>query len=160
MLPTITIMDWTSDPVSQPQLNVVLIKLTLVMVSVHSSKTLTMTPHFAWFPLRILRSGYTLSLWGWVNNPFKIGKSFVISSEPASEFVLCGHGQRKCPHEFPECDISLCSFWVFSRKPAKNGKPINRAEWEERNGTCHNTTGSREPRIFQRWQVKTGWLFT
>ena len=31
----------TSEPVSQPQLNVVLIRVALVMVSVHSSKTLT-----------------------------------------------------------------------------------------------------------------------
>jgi hypothetical protein len=32
-------MDWTSEPVSQPQLNV-LIRIALVMVSAHSSKTL------------------------------------------------------------------------------------------------------------------------
>jgi hypothetical protein len=37
------IMDRTSEPVSQPQLNVVLVRLALVMVSVHSSKTLTKT---------------------------------------------------------------------------------------------------------------------
>jgi hypothetical protein len=37
------IMDRTSEPVSQPQLNVVFIRLALVMVSVHSSKTLTKT---------------------------------------------------------------------------------------------------------------------
>jgi hypothetical protein len=37
------IMDWTSEPVSQPQLNVILIRVALVMVSVHSSKTLTKT---------------------------------------------------------------------------------------------------------------------
>jgi hypothetical protein len=36
-------MDWTSEPVSQSQLNVVLIRVPLVMVSVHSSKTLTTT---------------------------------------------------------------------------------------------------------------------
>jgi hypothetical protein len=36
-------MDGTSEPVSQPQLNVVFIRLALVMVSVHSSKTLTKT---------------------------------------------------------------------------------------------------------------------
>jgi hypothetical protein len=33
----------TSEPVSQPQLNVVFVRLALVMVSVHSSKTLTKT---------------------------------------------------------------------------------------------------------------------
>ena len=38
---TLMIMDRTSEPVSQPQLNVVLIRVALVMVSVHSSKTLT-----------------------------------------------------------------------------------------------------------------------
>jgi hypothetical protein len=37
------IMDWTSEPVSQPQLNVVLIRVALVMVSVHSSKALRKT---------------------------------------------------------------------------------------------------------------------
>jgi hypothetical protein len=37
------IMDWTSEPVSQPQLNIVFIRLALVMVSVHSNKTLTKT---------------------------------------------------------------------------------------------------------------------
>jgi hypothetical protein len=35
------IMNRTSEPVSQPQLNVVLSRVALVMVSVHSSKTLT-----------------------------------------------------------------------------------------------------------------------
>jgi len=35
------IMDCTSEAVSQPQLNIVLIRVALVMVSVHSSKTLT-----------------------------------------------------------------------------------------------------------------------
>ena len=34
------IMDLTSEPVSQPELNVVLIRVALVMVSVYSSKTL------------------------------------------------------------------------------------------------------------------------
>ena len=37
------IMDWTSEPVSQPRLNVVLIRVALVMASVHSGKTLR--PH-------------------------------------------------------------------------------------------------------------------
>jgi hypothetical protein len=36
-------MNWTSEPVSQPQLNVVLIRVALVMVSAHSSKALTKT---------------------------------------------------------------------------------------------------------------------
>jgi hypothetical protein len=42
-VPALMIMDWTSEPVSQPQLNVILIRLALVMVSVHRSKTLTKT---------------------------------------------------------------------------------------------------------------------
>ena len=33
-------LDWTSEPVSQLQLNVVLMRVALVMVSVHSNKTL------------------------------------------------------------------------------------------------------------------------
>jgi hypothetical protein len=33
------IMDWTSEPVSQPQLNVVLLRVALVMVSAYSIKT-------------------------------------------------------------------------------------------------------------------------
>jgi hypothetical protein len=37
------IVDWTSEPVSQPQLNVVLIRVALVLVYVHRSKTLTET---------------------------------------------------------------------------------------------------------------------
>ena len=41
--PALMIMDLTSEPVSQPELNVVLIRVALVMVSVHSSKTLTKT---------------------------------------------------------------------------------------------------------------------
>jgi hypothetical protein len=36
-------MDLTPEPVSQPQLNIVFIRLALVMVSVHSNKTLTKT---------------------------------------------------------------------------------------------------------------------
>jgi hypothetical protein len=43
MVPALVIMDCTSEPVSQPQLDVVLIRVALVMVSVHSSKTLTGT---------------------------------------------------------------------------------------------------------------------
>jgi hypothetical protein len=34
-------MGWTCGPISQPQLNVVLMRVALVMVSVHSSQTLT-----------------------------------------------------------------------------------------------------------------------
>jgi hypothetical protein len=42
--PSLMIMDGTSEPVSQPHLNVVFfIRLALLMVSVHSSKTLTKT---------------------------------------------------------------------------------------------------------------------
>ena len=41
--PTLMIMDRTSDPISQPQLNVVLIRVAMVMVSVHNNKTLTKT---------------------------------------------------------------------------------------------------------------------
>jgi hypothetical protein len=37
MLFDLTIIDWTSEPVSQPQLNVVLIKAALVMMSGHSN---------------------------------------------------------------------------------------------------------------------------
>ena len=36
-------LNFSSEPVSQPQLNIVLIRLALVVVSVHSSKTLTKT---------------------------------------------------------------------------------------------------------------------
>ena len=44
MLPALMIMDRTSEPVSQPQLNVVLIRVALVMVPIHNSKTLSKTP--------------------------------------------------------------------------------------------------------------------
>jgi hypothetical protein len=37
------IMNSTSEPVNQPQFNVILIRSALVMVSVHSSKSLTKT---------------------------------------------------------------------------------------------------------------------
>jgi len=55
-------MDWTSEPVSQPQLNVVLMRVALVMLSVHSSKTLrqhTTSGFLMWIlgiKLRLLRS--------------------------------------------------------------------------------------------------------
>jgi hypothetical protein len=39
-VPTLMIMDSTSEPVSQPQLNVVLIRVALVMVSLHSNGNL------------------------------------------------------------------------------------------------------------------------
>ena len=42
-VPALMIIDWTSEPISQIQLNVVLIRVVLVMVSVHSSKTLILT---------------------------------------------------------------------------------------------------------------------
>jgi hypothetical protein len=41
----LVIMDWTSEPVSQAHLNVALIRVSLGMVSVHSSKTLTKAPY-------------------------------------------------------------------------------------------------------------------
>jgi hypothetical protein len=37
MLSTLMIMDWTSEPISQPQLHIVFIRVALVMVSFHSS---------------------------------------------------------------------------------------------------------------------------
>jgi hypothetical protein len=43
------IMDWTSESISQPPLNVVLIRLALVMVPVHNSKTLR---HLVSFTIR------------------------------------------------------------------------------------------------------------
>jgi len=42
----LVITDWTSEPVSQPQLNIVLIRLPLVMVTVHSCKTVTKTDNY------------------------------------------------------------------------------------------------------------------
>jgi hypothetical protein len=42
-IPTLMIIDGACEPVSQPQLNVVLIRVALVTVSVHSSKALTKT---------------------------------------------------------------------------------------------------------------------
>jgi hypothetical protein len=44
------IMDQNSEPVSQPQLNVVLIRVALVMASVHSSKTLSKPPLLGIYP--------------------------------------------------------------------------------------------------------------
>jgi hypothetical protein len=41
--PTLMIMDWTAELVTQPRLHVVLVRVALVMVSVHSSKVLTKT---------------------------------------------------------------------------------------------------------------------
>jgi hypothetical protein len=41
--PALMIMDWTSEPVSQVQLNAILLRVALVIVFVHSSKTLTKT---------------------------------------------------------------------------------------------------------------------
>jgi hypothetical protein len=41
MLPAMMIMVWTSENVSQPQLNVVLIRVALVTVSLHSNRTLS-----------------------------------------------------------------------------------------------------------------------
>ena len=37
MRPALMIMDWTTEPVSQPQLNVVFIRVALVVVSLHSN---------------------------------------------------------------------------------------------------------------------------
>lgn len=42
-LPAVMTMVETTEPISQPQVNVVLIKVALVVVSVHSSRTLTNT---------------------------------------------------------------------------------------------------------------------
>jgi hypothetical protein len=44
MLSSMMIMDCTSETVSQPQLNVLYIRVALVMVSLHINKTLTKTP--------------------------------------------------------------------------------------------------------------------
>jgi len=61
-VPALMIMDWTSGPVSQPQLNVVLVRLALVMVSVQSSKTLTKTVSF-----------YSLGVGHWSNPHLREG---------------------------------------------------------------------------------------
>jgi hypothetical protein len=57
------IVDLTCEPVSQPQLNVVLIRIALVMMAVHSSKILIKTTReflkYSWF-LDLLH--YILSL--------------------------------------------------------------------------------------------------
>ena len=42
--PALMTMNQTSEPVSQPQLNVVLLRVALVIVPVHSGKTLTKAP--------------------------------------------------------------------------------------------------------------------
>jgi len=41
--PALIIMDCTFEPVSQPQLGVILVRVVLVMVSVHSNETLSKT---------------------------------------------------------------------------------------------------------------------
>ena len=46
--PSLIIMDWISESVIQPQLNVVLIRVALVIVTVHSSQTLTKIPIWHW----------------------------------------------------------------------------------------------------------------
>jgi hypothetical protein len=60
-------IDWTSEPVSLPQWNVVLIRVALVMVSAHSSKTLAKTVGVSnrWIsaPTLCLLAG-TAQLWG------------------------------------------------------------------------------------------------
>jgi hypothetical protein len=48
---TLMIMDWTSEPGSQLQLNAILIRLALVMVSVHRHKSSNMLPRFKLFHL-------------------------------------------------------------------------------------------------------------
>jgi hypothetical protein len=45
MLTTIMIMDRISEPVSQPQLNVLLVRVIVVMVSLHRNKSLAKIPH-------------------------------------------------------------------------------------------------------------------
>jgi hypothetical protein len=58
--PILMIMDWTSESVSQPQLNLVLIRVALVMVPVHSSKTQMKTEIKQ--ELKILKAGlHTIS---------------------------------------------------------------------------------------------------
>ena len=60
-----TIIDWTSKPISQPQLNVVLLRVALYMVSVHSSKTLTKThEQNAWYWDHNVKVHFFLSLIG------------------------------------------------------------------------------------------------
>jgi hypothetical protein len=59
MLPALMI-DWTSELVSQPQLNIVLIWVVLDMVSAQSSKTLR-HPVCSKFPTNILIQGYVFS---------------------------------------------------------------------------------------------------
>jgi len=49
-VPTLMIMDWASEPVSQPQLNVVLYRVALVMVSVHSNANRKINPFWLHSP--------------------------------------------------------------------------------------------------------------
>ena len=64
--PTLMITNWTSEPVSQPQLNIVLIRVALVMVSVHSSKTQLRHQHTHVFPCTLGSHAYAESLTKWV----------------------------------------------------------------------------------------------
>jgi hypothetical protein len=59
-------MDWTSEPLSQPQLNIILIRVALVMVSLHSNKN----PNKGQTPWK--HSVCTSVLWMWPGGQFQI----------------------------------------------------------------------------------------
>jgi hypothetical protein len=66
--PALMIMDWTSEPVSQPQLGFVLYKTCLGMVSAHSSKALN--DHKCLYSLGHLTSPHTALEWQKKNRTF------------------------------------------------------------------------------------------
>jgi hypothetical protein len=83
-------MDRTSEPVSQPQLNIVLIRVVLVMVSVHSSKTVTKTgvAHGYAFVPTCARRG-PQSLWNCVTNScVPLCKCLVIGPDLEEQLVF------------------------------------------------------------------------
>ena len=82
------ILDGTSEPVSQPQLNAVLTRVALVMVSLHSSKTLTETV--------IKQLNLAKDTYGFAIGPFfELEKTIYSGQEDAtickSKFYLAGN---------------------------------------------------------------------
>jgi hypothetical protein len=86
MLPAMMIMDYTSKPVSQTQLNVFFIRPALVIVSLHSNKTQTKKARYR-FSLKILSGAGDMAQW--LRASTALPKA--LSSNPSNHMVAHYH---------------------------------------------------------------------
>jgi hypothetical protein len=138
-------MNLTSQPVSQPQLNVVLIRVALVMVSVHSSKTLTKTP------------STRLSSWCQATNSLH---------DPVQSWACNCYGSCTCTNGLSQFQASAALYDpVMSSKPVPPWWVLNYEAWLLTKDKTLATSGTQllcidsEKTLTRRFHLRDAGLF-